>query len=184
VTPAVLTIGHGTAGSDELIALLQAGGADVVVDVRRFPGSRRSPPLGKVALAESLATFGTGYLWLEDLGGRRSVPPDNPDTWWTVPAFRGYAAHMRTPAFPAAVDRLLAAGNRPAVMCSETLWWRCHRRLISDYLVAVRGVAVTHLLPGPSMRPHVAAAGARLTAAGLVYDLSGEDGTDQRPVSS
>jgi uncharacterized protein (DUF488 family) len=170
VSAAVLTIGHGTAATDDLLTLLRAGSADIVVDVRRFPGSRRSPHLAKDALAETLTGDGIGYLWLQDLGGRRSVPPDSPDIWWTVAAFRGYAAHMRTPAFPAAVDQLLAAGARPAVMCSETLWWRCHRRLISDYLVAARGVPVTHLMPGPSLRAHVLAAGARVTAAGLVYD--------------
>jgi uncharacterized protein (DUF488 family) len=166
----VLTIGHGTAATDDLVALLRAGEVDTVVDVRRFPGSRRSPHLARDALAESLPAAGLGYLWLEDLGGRRSVPAESPDVWWTVAAFRGYAAHMRTPEFVAAVDRLLTAGDRPAVMCSETLWWRCHRRLIADHLVAVRGFPVAHLMPGPSLRPHVLSAGARVTDAGLVYD--------------
>jgi uncharacterized protein (DUF488 family) len=169
---AVLTVGHGTLSTDDLVALLRAGTVDTLVDVRRFPGSRRSPHLAKDVLAADLADRGIGYRWLPDLGGRRSVPPDSPDTWWTVAAFRGYAAHMRTADFVTAVDALLGAGQRPAAMCSETLWWRCHRRLISDYLVAVRGLAVAHLMPGQVARPHVVAAGARVTPDGLVYDAA------------
>jgi uncharacterized protein (DUF488 family) len=168
--PDLLTIGHGTATTADLVALLRFGGADVVADVRRFPGSRRSPHLAREALDRALGEHGLGYRWLPALGGRRSEPPDSPDTWWTVAAFRGYAAHMRSDDFRAGIAELLALDGRAAVMCSETLWWRCHRRLIADHLVAVRGLVVAHLMPGPAMRPHVLAAGARVTPAGLVYD--------------
>lgn len=174
-SPTLVTVGHGTLGADGLVDLLHGGRVAALVDVRRYPGSRRQPSLRTDALADRLPVAGIAYRWDPRLGGRRQEPPDSPDTWWRVASFRAYAAHMRTPEFTAAVDELVAtvASTRTAIMCGETLWWRCHRRLISDYVVLVRGGAVEHLMPGPVLRPHPVAAGARLTAAGtLVYDRS------------
>lgn len=110
-TPTLLTFGHGTADQEQIAALL--GGARVrwVVDVRRFPGSRRHPHVATDELARWLPDRGIGYRWEPRLGGRRQVPPDEvgADPWWRVEAFRGYAAHTRTDEFRAAIDDLLAA---------------------------------------------------------------------------
>ncbi len=119
------TVGHGTLGRPELGALLQAHGIDQLVDVRRFPGSRRHPDLSRDALAGWLPGLGIGYRWEERLGGRRRLPAGEPvvDTWWTVPAFAAYAAHTRSREFRSAMDQLVdeAAGAAVAVLCSETV---------------------------------------------------------------
>ncbi len=142
------------------------------MDVRRFPGSRTSPDVARDALADWLPGAGVGYRWEPRLGGRRHVPAGTPepDTWWTVAAFRAYAAHTRTPEFTGALDELLtdAAATRTAVMCSEGVWWRCHRRLIADVAVLGRGVAVEHVMPDGRTAPHPVAAGARRQPDGLL----------------
>jgi uncharacterized protein (DUF488 family) len=175
VTTELLTVGHGRASEDELPALLKGAAVELVVDIRRFPGSRTSPHLARDALTERLPRDGVAYRWDERLGGRRSLPRDvpSPDTWWTVPAFRAYAAHTRTPEFRSAMAQLLADAEqqRVAVMCSETVWWRCHRRLVADVAVLVHGVEARHLMPDGTLRPHRPAEGARLTDDGkLVWD--------------
>jgi uncharacterized protein (DUF488 family) len=168
----LLTIGHGRAGPGELPGRLVGAGVDLLVDIRRFPGSRASPHLARDALADELPRHAVAYRWEERLGGRRRLPraAPSPDTWWTVPAFRAYAAHTRTPDFRAALADLLAeaAGRRVAVMCSESVWWRCHRRLVADVAVLAHGVDVRHLMPDGSLRPHAPAAGARVGADRLV----------------
>jgi uncharacterized protein (DUF488 family) len=171
----LLTVGHGRSSPEELPALLAGPGVELVVDIRRFPGSRASPHLAKDALAEALPRHGVAYRWEERLGGRRSLPRDlpSPDTWWTVAAFRAYAGYTRTPEFRAAMAELLADAEqrRVAVMCSESVWWRCHRRLVADVAVLAHGVDVRHLMPDGSLRPHGPAEGARLTDDGeLVWD--------------
>ncbi|KYF74690.1 hypothetical protein BE15_27155, partial [Sorangium cellulosum] len=171
----VFTIGHGTRGLEELVELLGEGPADTLVDVRRFPGSARSPHLARAALAEALPPLGVTYVFRGDtLGGRRTGRDDSPHVVWENPSFRAYADHMETDAFQRALSELVAearAGRRMAVMCAETLWWRCHRRLIADALVA-RGLAVVHLL-GPGARaPHALNPAARPDGAGhLIYDV-------------
>ncbi len=111
------------------------------------------------------ARWGIDYRWEPRLGGRRHVRAGEPepDTWWTVAAFRAYAAHTRTPEFDTALAEVLAdAGPRTtAVMCSESVWWRCHRRLIADVAVLGRGVPVAHLMPDGRLSPHRPAEGAR-----------------------
>lgn len=167
------TVGHGTATSDELVALLSSAGVAAVVDVRRYPGSRRHPHLAAEAMASWLDVAGIGYRGDVRLGGRRAPVPDSPDVWWRVPQFRAYAAHMRTEEFRAAADDLLADAARQsvAVLCSETLWWRCHRRLIADHAVLLARAEVTHLLPGPKYASHLPSAGVRVTPTGdLFYD--------------
>jgi uncharacterized protein (DUF488 family) len=168
----LLTVGHGRLATDELVAVLTGAQVDVLVDVRRYPGSRTSPHLSTDALAVSLPAAGPGYRWDPRLGGRRRLlqDTDSPDTWWTVEAFRAYAAWTRTAEFTAALSELLeqSASQTVAVMCSETVWWRCHRRLIADVASLAHGVGVLHLLPPGPPRPHPVAAGARLAADGTV----------------
>jgi uncharacterized protein (DUF488 family) len=163
----VCTVGHGARSVGAFLDLLRGAGVTVLVDVRRFPGSRRHPQFGRAALAASLAEAGVGYEWQgEALGGRRSRSANSRHTALHNAAFAGYADHMDGPAFRAAVEALVAragAGERPAVMCAESLWWRCHRMLVADALV-LRGADVVHLLdagrrerhrPHPTMRRDV-----------------------------
>ncbi|WP_369195325.1 DUF488 domain-containing protein [Streptomyces djakartensis] len=177
-TPLV-TFGHSTAGRERILELLRGAGVVALVDVRTAPGSRRDPDLLRERLAGWLPDGGIGYRWERDLGGFRPLPEDSPDVVWRNASFRGYAAHTRSPEFVAAMDRLLreAAGARTAVMCSEAVWWRCHRRLIADFAVLARGVTVLHLMHDGRLTPHRPTPGARLRDDGLlVYDgPTGED---------
>jgi uncharacterized protein (DUF488 family) len=169
----VLSFGHGTATQDELVELLQGAGVELVVDVRRFPGSRRHPHVATDELAHWLPAADIGYRWEPLLGGRRRLPAGEAslDPWWQVEAFRAYAAYTREPEFAAALDDLLHEEATTAIMCSESLWWRCHRRLVSDVLVLVHSVPVEHLGHDGRRTAHKPSAGARVTDAGLVYDL-------------
>lgn len=175
----LLTFGHGTADQQTIVDLLQGAGARSLVDVRRFPGSRRNPHVSTEALARWLPEAGIAYRWEPRLGGRRRVAADvtrvdGPrDTWWEVEAFRAYAAHTRTEEFVTALGLLLddAADVQTVVLCSETVWWRCHRRLIADVSVLLHGRTVLHLGHDGRLTPHPPAAGARVSPAGLVYDL-------------
>lgn len=177
--PSLVTFGHGTATRDELIALLRGAGIALVVDIRRFPGSRAHPHVGRDALTAWLPDAGIDYRWEPRLGGRRARPADadeaDRDGWWRVAAFRAYAAHTRTPEFAAALDDLVAdARTRPtAVMCSESLWWRCHRRLVADAAVLLRGLAVSHLGHDGGRTAHEPSAGARVAEDGLTYPAAG-----------
>jgi uncharacterized protein (DUF488 family) len=168
----LVTVGHGTASRDELTALLHGAGVGRLIDVRRYPGSRAHPHVRREELAGWLPDAGIGYRSDERLGGRRRLPPESPDAWWQVAAFRAYAAHMRTAEFRDAVTGLLAdaAAGRTAVMCSESLWWRCHRRLIADHLVLVAGVPVVHLDHRGGLAEHRPAEGARRDGDVLIYD--------------
>ena len=154
--PALYTVGHGTRTVEELAAVVTSAGGTRIVDVRRHPGSRRLPHLGRDNLTVALPQLGVDYEWEGDaLGGRRSRRPDSPHTAWRNASFQGYADHMDTPEFRAALLRLLdevRAGPATAVMCSETLWWRCHRRMIADAAL-LHGTPVVHLL---SERDHPA----------------------------
>ena len=169
----LLTVGHGPHDRVALGALLTGAGIGQLVDVRRFPGSRNNPDVARDALAEWLPALGVGYRWEERLGGRRTIPAGEPvaDGWWTVAQFAAYAAHTRTAEFTAALDEVLAAAARSpvAVMCSETVWWRCHRRLIADVAVLGRGVPVQHLMPGGRLSPHRPSVGAVLTDGVLAW---------------
>ena len=140
------TVGHSTRSSEELLALLRADGVELVADVRAFPSSRRHPQFNQGALADWLAAAGIGYRHLPGLGGRRSPVPGSPNGGWRELAFRGYADHMRSREFQDALAELEAAARvtPTAIMCAEAVWWRCHRRLIADALVA-RGWRVEHL---------------------------------------
>ncbi|HJZ88394.1 MAG TPA: DUF488 domain-containing protein [Polyangia bacterium] len=174
ISTAIWSIGHGNRSLDELARALEAHGVQALADVRSFPGSRRHPHFGREALAASLPSLGIDYTWWPDLGGRRKVRPDSIHVGWQVAAFRAYADYMETPRFQAALDLLLrAAAQRPsAFMCAERLWWQCHRRLLSDAL-AVRGLAVVHILDAHKGEPHkltpfLHVDGERLVYRGLV----------------
>jgi uncharacterized protein (DUF488 family) len=170
----VLTFGHGTADAAEMTRLLRDAGVRQLLDVRTAPGSRRNPDAGQDALKRWLPDAGIEYRWDKRLGGWRKPRPDSPDTALRNRSFAGYAGHMRSAEFLAAIDDLLAdAGAAPtAVMCAESVWWRCHRRMIADFLVLVRGVEVRHLLHNGSSDPHRPSPEARLLSDRhiLVYD--------------
>jgi uncharacterized protein (DUF488 family) len=147
----VSTIGHGTGASEELVGTLRQAGVGTVVDVRRFPGSRRNPQFNQAALAEDLDCAGIAYVHLPDLGGRRSgIPGEERFACIRVSSFRSYAAWMSSSEWQQAFAQALELTS-PCFMCAETLPWRCHRRLIGELLVA-RNVEVAHLLaPGTSV---------------------------------
>jgi uncharacterized protein (DUF488 family) len=168
----LLTVGHGTASQEELTALLAGAGVELVVDVRTAPGSRRHPHVARAELERWLPAAGIGYRWVPDLGGFRRPAADSPDVAWQVPAFRGYAAWMRTAPFRAALESVLAGAGerRTAVLCSEAVWWRCHRRLIADAAVLLHGVPVEHLMHDGRRSPHRPSEAARVVDGGLVYD--------------
>lgn len=143
----IYSIGHSTRASAEFLGLLSAHGIRQLVDVRRYPASRRFPHFGREPLARALADAGITYVHEEDLGGRRTPRPDSPNTAWRTAGFRGYADYMDSVPFREALGRLeaLAARAPTAVLCAEAVPWRCHRQLIADALVA-RGHDVRHIL--------------------------------------
>ncbi|MBY8886696.1 DUF488 domain-containing protein [Streptomyces sp. PTM05] len=170
----LLTFGHGTLPRERMTELLHGAGVAAVVDVRTAPGSRHNPDTLRAALEEWLPREGVAYRWEPRLGGFRKPTADSPDVFWENDSFRGYAGHTREPDFLAAMDELLAqaAGTTTAVMCGETVWWRCHRRIIADYAVLARGARVLHLAHDGRLTEHPPTRGARLRADGLlVYDL-------------
>jgi uncharacterized protein (DUF488 family) len=166
----LVTFGHGTASADRIVALLRAAGVELVVDVRTAPGSRRNPHVARGELERWLPEHGIAYRWDKRLGGFRRPPADSPDVFWKEGMFRGYAAHMRTAEFAAAIEVLLAESRLQAVMCSESLWWRCHRRMIADFLALIHDVPVRHLLHDGRLVPHDPSPGARVAGDLLVYD--------------
>jgi uncharacterized protein (DUF488 family) len=150
---AVFTIGHGTRPAEELVECLREVDVRTLVDVRRFPGSRRNPQFGQAALAETLSAAGIAYRHAVELGGRLSGEPGEERFGCIrVAAFRSYAARMGTEAWQVALARELAQPT-PCFMCAETLWTRCHRRLIAELLVA-RGETVMHLIRPGRSEPH------------------------------
>jgi uncharacterized protein (DUF488 family) len=171
---ALLTVGHGSLSREALGALVTGAGVRQLVDVRRFPGSRAHPHLSADAFAGWLPPLGVAYRSEPRLGGRRRLPAGgvSEDPWWTVQAFRAYAAHTRTPEFAAALAEVLAQAEEGtlAVLCSEAVWWRCHRRLVADVVVLVHERPVHHLMPDGRTSPHRPAAGARRAGDVLVWD--------------
>lgn len=167
----VYTIGHSTREAIEFRELLAGFEIECLVDVRQFPGSRRYPQFSQAALTDSLAEVGIQYTHEVDLGGRRRPQPLSHNGYWHNASFRAYADYMSQPPFRTAIDRVIAASkkHRLALMCAETVPWRCHRWLISDALVA-RGVEVAHILAPGKSTPHALNPHARLSTAGeLTY---------------
>lgn len=166
------TVGHGNRGAEELVALLQSAGIQLLADVRAHPASKRYPQFARAALEAALAAAGIGYLWEgKDLGGFRTPQPDSPHVALAVDGFRGYADHMESAAFAAAMERLMeiAGKQRVAIMCAEKNPAECHRSFISDWLVA-HGVNVVHLIAPEQVQPHQLNTLARMVDGRLIYD--------------
>lgn len=169
--PAVWTVGHSTHSGEDFLALLRSHGIEALVDVRRFPGSRRHPQFGAEALGTMLEANGIAYEWVRELGGRRRPVEDDPEgSAWRHPSFRAYAQHLQTEEFAQGLATLLhvASACRTAMMCSELLWWRCHRALIADALLAL-GWQVTHILGPDKDSGHRLSSPARLEDGVLTY---------------
>ena len=151
----IWTLGHSTRTIEEFLELLKIFGIERLVDVRRFPGSRKYPQFNKENLEAVLISEGFWYTHLEDLGGRRKVHPDSKNTVWRHPSFRGYADYMETSQFKEAFSKLetLAVEKKCAIMCSEAVWWRCHRSMISDQLKA-NGWHVIHIMGEHQQQEH------------------------------
>jgi len=168
----LLTVGHGTLAAGAFASLVTTAGIEVIVDVRSFPASRRHPQFGRDAMERWLADAGVEYRWEPRLGGRRRPRPDSPHGALRVPAFRGYADHMETPEFQAALTDMLTGADREhtSVMCAESVWWRCHRRLLADAAVLLRGASVEHLFHDGRVTPHPPTPEARVDGRRIVYD--------------
>jgi uncharacterized protein (DUF488 family) len=167
------TIGHSTRSIEEFISLLKLHQIETLVDVRQFPGSRRLPHFNHENLEKILPGQGIDYVHLVELGGRRKVQKDSPNDNWRHPAFRGYADYMMTEAFALGIEKLLqiAQEKRTAIMCSEVLWWRCHRAMISDFL-KVHGVLVHHILSATKIEDHPFTSAARIVDGKLSYSAA------------
>lgn len=167
----IWTIGHSTRGLDEFLGLLAGSSIARVADVRRFPGSKRYPHFNAEALADALGRVGIAYRHYPDLGGRRGKrAPGSPNTAWRIDAFNAFADQMATPEFASAVDDLATRGlDAPtAIMCSEAVPWRCHRRLIADALV-VRGWVVRDIIGPGKVTDHALTDFAHVDGLRLTY---------------
>jgi len=173
----IYMVGHSTRTLEDFLALLAAHGVGQVVDVRRYPASRRHPHFAKDPLALALAAAGIAYGHASDLGGRRAAQANSPNTAWRNAGFRGYADYMETPAFTQALARLidLVAGRPSAVLCAEAVPWRCHRQLLADALVA-RGIEVRHIIgPGEPERHRLSPHARVLPGGRLCYPAGSTD---------
>ena len=168
--PHIFTIGHSTHPLAEFIRLLAGHGVVQVADVRTYPGSRRLPWFNRETLARQLPAHGIAYVHLPELGGRRRPTPNSPNGGWRVEGFRGYADHMAGAEFDTGLAALetLALNGTTATMCAEALWWRCHRRLVSDALT-VNGWMVMHIGPDGRAAEHKLTPFAVADAGRLTY---------------
>ena len=168
--PRIWTIGHSTHPLEEFVEWLKAHEIEALVDIRRYPGSRRYPHFNKDALAVSLPKNDIFYYHFEQLGGRRKARPDSVNQVWRHPSFRGYADYMETEDFKATVEDLkeIASEKKTAVMCSEAVWWSCHRSMVSDYLKA-EGWEVLHIMSPDKTTEHPYTKPAKIEDGKLVY---------------
>jgi uncharacterized protein (DUF488 family) len=170
----IFTVGHSTRTIADFTALLRAVGVDRLADVRSIPRSRTNPQFNSETLADALAAAGITYRHLKALGGlrhRRKDAGPSPNTLWRNDSFRNYADYAATDAFRAGLGELLelADGHRCAIMCAEAVWWRCHRRIIADYLLAA-GIPVAHIMGEGKVEPAKPTPGVReLPTGALVY---------------
>ena len=169
----VFTIGHSNRSFEQFLSLLKEFGICLIADIRRYPSSRKFPHFNRQILSERLSVENIQYLWLEALGGRRhgSENKKSPNTGLKSLGFRNYADYMATHQFHIAIEELLSKAVKAptAVMCAEKLYWKCHRRLLSDYLAA-QGVEVVHIEESGKVTAHKLTPGAVITAgAGVVY---------------
>ena len=167
---AIYTIGHSNRGIDEFIELLKSANIEALMDVRKLPGSAKYPHFNQEQLSNSLSSANILYVHLQELGGRRKPSKDSINTIWENKSFQAYADHMAGAEFLKGIDQLLAyAGEkRTVIMCSEALWWRCHRALIADYLKSI-GVEVHHIMSATSNQPHPYTSAARIRDGKLFY---------------
>jgi uncharacterized protein (DUF488 family) len=170
----IWTIGHSTRSLDEFLELLKPFNVMQVVDIRNYPGSKRYPHFNKEALELSLLQNGIDYIHLKDLGGRRSPKPASINTAWKNSAFRGYADYMETDNFKNAIKQLesIATKKHTVYMCSEAVWWSCHRALVSDYL-KIRGWEVWHIMAINKATEHPFTKPARIVDGILNYSEPG-----------
>jgi uncharacterized protein (DUF488 family) len=166
----IYTIGHSTHDIETFVAMLQSFEVELLADIRNFPGSRRYPHFNSENLAKSLADSGMAYEHIKALGGRRAPRPDSGNDAWRVAAFRGYADYMETEEFKDAALHLetLARSKTTACMCSEAVWWSCHRALVSDYLKA-KGWTVMHIMKAGKAEEHPWTKPARIVNGQLTY---------------
>ena len=166
----IWTIGHSTLSIDDFVERLKSFEIQFLADVRSFPGSRRYPHFNKENLERSLAAARIEYLHLRELGGRRRPRPDSENIAWRNESFRGYADYMETADFQKGVARLLevARERSTAIMCSEAVWWRCHRSMISDYLKA-NGIEVIHIMAHGKSQAHPFTSAAAIVNGRLSY---------------
>ncbi len=170
------TVGHSNRSLEDFLQILIGAEIELIVDVRRFPASRKHPHFGQDQLPESLKASRIDYLHLPELGGRRPVQKDSPNTAWRNASFQGYADHMASSEFQTGLKRLLEAAraSRIAFMCSEAVWWRCHRSLIADRLKA-DGHTVLHLMAPGKQQEHPYTAAATLVNGELSYAAQPQD---------
>jgi len=166
----IWTVGHSTLPIENFVARLRSFHIEVLADVRSFPGSRRYPQFNQDSLKASLESAGISYEHFRELGGRRRARPDSLNVAWRNESFRGYADYMETEEFRVGVARLLnlAGKQRVAIMCSEAVWWRCHRSMISDFL-KVKGIDVMHIMSEGKSEPHPFTSAARVVSGELSY---------------
>ncbi|AOK43858.1 DUF488 domain-containing protein [Burkholderia vietnamiensis] len=184
------TIGHSNRTLDELVAMLRAVDITLLVDIRKMTRSRTNPQFNEATLPDALAAADIGYEHIAELGGLRGKSRDVPDAlngFWTNRSFHRYADYALSPEFRAGLARLIALGEqqRCALMCSEAVWWRCHRRIVSDYLLA-RGETVLHIMGLNRVEPARITAGATVRDDGAVVypDADGDTQEDAAPQSN
>ncbi len=176
----IFTIGHSNRTWEDFLALVKEFGIETVADIRRYPGSRKWPHFNREAMDGALKTNGINYLWFESLGGRRhgEKNTESKNTGLRSPAFRNYADYMATEGFRGAIGKLLetAAASKTAIMCAEALYWRCHRKLVSDYLT-LHNVEVKHILEQGKLLDHNLTAGAVVTeGCDVIYPSQADAG--------
>lgn len=166
----IFTIGHSTHTLNDFLAMLQSFKIKTLVDIRHFPGSRKFPHFNKENLSEVLPKEGIKYIHLEDLGGRRKVQKNSKNDLWKNDSFRGYADYMETAEFEKAISVLqsIALKQTTAFMCSEAVWWRCHRSMVSDYLKA-KGWTVLHIMAAGKVKEHPYTSPARIIGDKVFY---------------
>lgn len=164
------TIGHSTRSLEEFLAMLHSFNIELIADIRSYPGSRKFPQFNKESLGISLPENKIQYVHIKELGGRRKPDPGSKNTAWQQVAFRGYADYMETPAFKAGIRTLeqIALKQRTAYMCSEAVWWRCHRSMVSDYL-KLHGWKVMHIMGIGKDAEHPYTAPAKIVNGELSY---------------
>ena len=169
-THTIYTIGHSTHSLSDFFDMLQSFGIKVIADIRSLPGSRKYPQFNKENLELSLKEIGIHYTHLADLGGRRKVKKDSKNTRWNNDSFKAYADYMETGEFERAIVKLeqIALEQPTAYMCSEAVWWRCHRSMVSDYLKA-KGWTVLHIMATGKVQEHPYTAPARIVDGNLFY---------------